>query len=94
MISSKTTFHPPAVVMVIVVPPLVQLVLMISGAVPVVPDRLAYPEYVPASQRYQSAEEAVAMILAARDNTVDKSRLPRWSELAPAYASLLREVAY
>ncbi|MFE8069570.1 DUF3524 domain-containing protein [Marinobacteraceae bacterium S3BR75-40.1] len=31
---------------------------MASGCLPVVPDRLAYPEYVPASCRYPSHEEA------------------------------------
>jgi len=64
---------------------------MASGCIPVVPDALSYPEYVPAEFRYGTVSEAVDILLNQR--TVKPPSLDRyaWSTIGPDWTAVLRE---
>lgn len=64
---------------------------MASGCMPVVPDRLAYPEYVANEARYETIEDAVSLIRKASESYAqpDISGLPSWTESADAWNQLI-----
>ncbi|MBM74330.1 MAG: glycosyl transferase family 1 [Proteobacteria bacterium] len=72
-----------------------------SGATPIVPDRLAYVEYVPENLRYRSSPEdqsleanslaeKISEVFETEPQSVDLSRLS-WGNMKPAYGELLIE---
>lgn len=81
---------------------LAMLEAMAAGCLALAPDRLAYPEYVPAAQRYPShpddpereAAAAVERLLEMLDGDPrpEPPEAWRWSRLAPAYRELLTAV--
>lgn len=67
---------------------------MAAGCTPVVPDRLAYREYVPDSWRYRDAEQAADLVCkAATDTTPVPAPLPRWREVQPAWEAIFSPVS-
>ncbi len=62
---------------------------MAAGCLPVVPDGLAYPEYVPDEWCYDSTEQAVEMIVQASKTKPLDFALPRWDECKPPWDELI-----
>lgn len=63
---------------------------MASGCIPVVPDALSYPEYVPDEFRYGNVNEAVEILLgprAAKPPSLDRYG---WSMIGPEWTAALR----
>jgi glycosyltransferase involved in cell wall biosynthesis len=65
---------------------------MATGCIPVVPDALSYPEYIPAKYRYGTVVEAVDVFLSHR--TAEPLSLERyaWSTVGPDWTAMLREL--
>jgi hypothetical protein len=65
---------------------------MASGCIPVVPDALSYPEYIPVECRYVTAKDAVDVFLNQR--TAKSISLDRyaWSAIGPDWTAALREI--
>lgn len=58
---------------------------ILCGCIPVVPDRLSYPEYIPEAFRYESADDAVRVLLQGRkDPGLSLSRYG-WDEVGPMW---------
>lgn len=67
---------------------------MATGCIPIVPDRLVYPEYVMAQHRYASPADAAHKILHT-SGPVDTSGLPRWKQWrANWYSEIEQAMAY
>jgi glycosyltransferase involved in cell wall biosynthesis len=68
---------------------------MLRGCVPIVPDDLSYPEYVPAKYRYQSSVEAVELLrkcaVATERPAIDLSRYS-WDAIGPVWLDRIREM--
>ncbi len=69
---------------------------MASGCVPVVPDGLSYPEYVPETNRYQNPADAVELIVSiarepdrVADQPIDSIS---WGQQRPAWKTLLTQL--
>jgi glycosyltransferase involved in cell wall biosynthesis len=64
---------------------------MAAGCMPVVPDRLAYPEYVEDDGRYETIEHAVDLVWQASESYAapDIGRLPSWTDSAPSWNQLI-----
>ena len=65
---------------------------MLSGCIPVVPDALSYPEYIPVEYRYGTVSEAVDIFLSKQ--TVKLISLDRyaWSTIGPDWTAMLGEL--
>lgn len=65
---------------------------MASGCIPVVPDALSYPEYIPVECRYGTVNEAVDVFLSQR--TAKPIPLGRytWSTIGPDWTAALGEI--
>jgi hypothetical protein len=65
---------------------------MASGCIPVVPDALSYPEYIPVEYRYATVSEAVDVFLSQR--TAKPISLARyaWSTIGPDWTAALGEI--
>ncbi|KZX58845.1 hypothetical protein A3709_17825 [Halioglobus sp. HI00S01] len=72
---------------------------VLAGSVPLVPDRLAYPEIYPPELRYDSPEDAVALVLSLAHILTSGQRpnvaLERFTvaALQPCYAAILTALA-
>ncbi|MBL6688235.1 MAG: DUF3524 domain-containing protein [Pseudomonadales bacterium] len=65
---------------------------MAEGCTPVVPDALVYPEYVPATSRYQSPEEAAELLVTdAPENPSMLVERYTWQRQAVLWRQLLHE---
>lgn len=68
---------------------------MLRGCVPIVPDGLSYPEYVPLEYRYQSGGEAVELLrktaVAPAQPHIDLGRY-RWDAIGPVWLERISEM--
>ena len=68
---------------------------MAAGCIPVVPDGLSYPEYVPAEWRYQQIEQALRLICrAAERSEPEYPDLPRWQSSRQAWQAVMEDALH
>ena len=65
---------------------------MASGCIPVVPDALSYPEYIPAEYRYGTVSEAVDVFLSLRTTKPISLKRYGWSTIGPDWRAVLGEI--
>ena len=69
---------------------------MLSGCIPVVPDALSYPEYIPVECRYGTVNEAVDVFLSQRTAKPIPIPIPlgryTWSTIGPDWTAALGEI--
>ena len=65
---------------------------MASGCIPVVPDALSYPEYIPVECRYATAKEAVDIFLNQRTTKPIPLDRYAWSTIGPYWRAALGEI--
>ena len=66
---------------------------MASGCIPVVPDSLAYPEYVPSQWRYADQDSAVRLLgVAEAAPAPGIAELPRWGILRERWQDVVKEL--
>jgi len=65
---------------------------MASGCIPVVPDALSYPEYIPAEYRYGTVSEAVDVFLSQRTTKPISLERYGWSTIGPDWTAVLGKI--
>lgn len=63
---------------------------ILSGCTPIVPDALAYPEYVPAPLRYRDVDEAVTLLTSMPTMAVDLKRYS-WQAIGPQWLAVVKQ---